>query len=123
MDLPGWLMNGLLLVLVSPWIGVITLWIARRRSLAEQRQLLLANACWTALVATAVSGLAVAVERTTPTWEGTELRIPLATLPTVTKQPWQLQVSIAVDRLNRGTVVLAAMAGLRGRSHHTSWCG
>ncbi len=102
MTLPSWLMNGLLLVLVSPWIGIVTLWIARRRSLAEQRQLLLANACWTALVATTVSGLAVAVERNTPEWEGTELRVPLGTIPTVTRQPWQLQVSLGVDRLNRG---------------------
>jgi formate hydrogenlyase subunit 3/multisubunit Na+/H+ antiporter MnhD subunit len=102
MDLTPWLMNGLLLVLASPWIGLATLWIARRRSLAEQRQLLLANVCWTALLATVVSGVAVAMERQSPTWQGTELRLPLVNLPTVTRQPWRVQASIGVDRVNRG---------------------
>lgn len=110
------LATALLLLLLSPWLGVASLLLLRRAGLASLRQLLLTNLLLTAVTATVVLVLAVDAERhAEDEWKGTSLRVTAVSFPgaTLTARPWWTVVlSVTVDQLNRGPLCWLAWGAL-----------
>lgn len=110
------LASALLLLLVSPLIGIASLLVLRRVSLAALRQLMLTNLLLTAVTGTAVMGLTAFVERQADEeWRETALRVTAWSLPgstTVVKPWWTVTLSVTVDHRNRGPLCWLAWGAL-----------